>query len=217
MLNTNDGSADTRITNSAKAVGGTMLIHSRANGHLPILVVAFGAATAIAMAAALPAQAKCAPGTANDGGTYLDGWYSSTYSPTGGVYSDIFNYSPWVQPGNLVVAWSMLDVANANAWAQVGWMEVAYGTRYTFTQWMTCINCSAYTDYYSAFGINTYTQYKVLWNNACGGCVSMYAGGTRLEYHYVSWTPNEGQIYGEIHTYSDQMPGAQQQHEDFSN
>lgn len=180
---------------------------------------------ALVLAAALalsgggsPVLAKCNPGEGNNyPTTYMDGWYSFEQSPTGGVYSNILDYSPWVTAGSDVSGWSMLDIRNGSTWAQIGWYEVAYGTRYTFTQWMTCAGCSPNTDFWNPWGTNQYIQYKVLWNNYCSSCLSFYAGGSLYLFQYAQWTPNEGEIFGETKSYSDQMPGAQQYHEDFSN
>ena len=44
-------------------------------------------------------------------------------STPGGVFADILNYSPWVEPGSLATAWTMLTLDKHNAWAQIGWIE----------------------------------------------------------------------------------------------
>lgn len=165
--------------------------------------------------------AKCQPYSndrtrVDDHLMYKDGWYASTYSPTGGVYSDILNYSPWVQPNSEVVAWSMLT--DGPTWAQVGWWESAGGSRQTFGQWSECEGCRPITEFHTpAAQVNTYTEYKVLWNNACSHCISLYAAGTRLWVDTITWTPTIGEVFGEILTLASQMPGAGSYYEDFSN
>lgn len=180
---------------------------------------------ATALLALSPASvlAKCAPGRTNDGVTYKDGWYTSNYAPTGGVYANILNYSPWVYraPGSVGVAWSMLtDTTNPalNTYGQVGWYEVPGGGRQTFAQWRECSTCSLITMFHSpAEPTNQFSEYKVLWNNACTQCLSFYAAGVRYWYDWVGWTPNSAGIFGEITTLATQMPGAGQDHEEFAN
>ena len=109
---------------------------STAGRRVPILLVASLAAAAIVLlggATAKQASAKCQPHRADDGLSYFDSWYRALGYTVGGVYSDILNYSPWVQPGSTVTGWVMLTSSNST-WAQVGWWEDSGGTRHTFVQ-----------------------------------------------------------------------------------
>ena len=46
----------------------------------------------------------CNPQRANNGAYYFDGWSSTPSGTINGVYTEIYNYSPWVYPGNEVYA-----------------------------------------------------------------------------------------------------------------
>ena len=168
------------------------------------------------------ALAKCAPGRPNSATVNWDGWKIAVSAPTGGVYANILNYSPWVYnaPGSVAVGWSMLvDTTDTggSSYGQVGWYEQPGGARKTFAQWRECSTCTLITQFAAAYPTNQYTEYKVLWNNACTSCLSFYAGGTRLWYDWVGYIPNQAQIFGEINNLASQMAGAGQEHEDFSN
>ena len=88
----------------------------------------------VSLEAPLAASAKCQPGRTDNGVYYWTGWTRQDYPAPGASVSDIYNYSPWVQPGSYAYAWTMLNNGGSN-WAQIGWEEAAYGTRYTFTQY----------------------------------------------------------------------------------
>jgi hypothetical protein len=144
----------------------------------------------------------------------------------GGVYAEILNYSPWVEPAldpfgntNIVVGWVMLDTNAGANWAQVGWLEMGYGQRYTFTQLETG-GGPPITHVFAARPTGGYTYYTVLWNNPSGRFSFQYrdSGSTQaitLESPTYTFVPDEAQVAGEITTYSSQMPGVQTDTEGF--
>jgi hypothetical protein len=153
-----------------------------------------------------PTFAKCQPtGRANNHVAYFAGWYRNTVSGLwGGVYSNIKNYSPWVQSGTSTSAWVMLTLKTGGInWAQVGWYEEAGGVRHTFTQWTK--NNTWYTNFYSPKPVNTYTYYTVLWDNLPRW--TFQVAGVTVGLVAASFSPDASQVMGEIHTLSSQMPG----------
>ena len=161
-------------------------------------------ATLIAVSGASAASAKCQPGRTNDGTYYWDGWYRD--SVKGGVYSDILDYSPWVQPGAQgVTAWTMLDENGASLGAQVGWWEVPYGSRHTFVRWSTSPG-HWQTKFYTPLPTGSYSYYTTLWNNK-PGYFSFEVNNTTIDTEVASFTPNQAQISGEIGALDYQMPG----------
>ena len=63
------------------------------------------------------------------------GWVRSGGGTTpGGVYAQIYNYSPWVSgpADDTTSAWTMLD--DGPSWVQVGWIEFPGTDRRTFVQ-----------------------------------------------------------------------------------
>jgi hypothetical protein len=168
----------------------------------------------VGLIAPAPAYAKCQPGRANNGVPYWAGWYRNASSGVlGGVYSNIKNYSPWVQPGSDTMAWVMLTLKSGGTnWAQVGWWEEAYGVRHTFTQWTK--NNTWYTNFWSPQPVNTYTYYTVLWDNLPRW--TFQVGGTTISQVSASFSPNASQVMGEIHTLASQMPGGSGLNEWFS-
>lgn len=159
-------------------------------------------------------------GRSNDYVTYRwDGWYRNPGTTVGGVYSDIYNYSPWVHDlsptASYVAAWVMiLNANNSNDFTQIGWWEYPQGVRYTFT-WTNWQGESQplYT-FMSPQATNTFSYYTVLYNNPSGD-FGFYVNGHLVNTNYIEFTPNAGQVSGETHTADDQMPGGYQNTEDF--
>lgn len=171
--------------------------------------------TALFLAATVgvgPAAAKCQPGRADNGTDYWAGG-SRIRSGITGVYSNILNYDPWVQPGSQSLAWVMLTKSTDHrVWAQVGYWENANDSRYTFTQYTSEPNKWWTGFYWPPEPENTYTYYKVTYD---GSNWRFYAAGDLLNYKVATFVPNEAQIFGETHTLADQMPGALQKWEWF--
>lgn len=161
---------------------------------------------------AAPVLAKCQPGRTNNGTVYWDGWYRSSSGTVGGVYSDILNYSPWVEPNNEVMAWTMLNNGGSN-WAQVGWWEYAGGTRSTFVQWTTSPGHWS-TKFWTPQSVGSYSYYTTLYGNTPGD-FTFEVNGSTIDKETASFTPNDAQNYGEIHTLADQMPGGYNANEVF--
>lgn len=191
------------------------------------------AATGICVASlgiAAPANAWCDPHSVDPGrvttnNVYFDGWQVNGGSNTvGGVYSNIWNYDPYVDPAtDYTYAWVMLTQHHSPGvdvpLAQVGWVKWSSGLRKT----MVMIHSvggpysEAFTD--TPKPINTYTYYQVLYNNT-PGYVTFWVAGTKV-FSWPNWfVPNEAQVYGETHSFRSQMPGGYQSslyYEDFFN
>lgn len=164
--------------------------------------------------AATSALAKCQPNRTDNGVTYFDGWYNDA-AEVDGVYSTILNYSPWVQPSSTVAAWSMLTQAGGGEYAQVGWLEFAYGTRYTFAQWT--VGSGGYqTKFWSPESTGSYTTYVVDWTHSAD-TFTFQLNGNSIDTEVSDFFPQEAQVMGEIQTLADQMPGGGNDSEDFSN
>jgi hypothetical protein len=161
------------------------------------------------------AHAKCRPNRPNDGTTYWDGRTRQPGVALHGVTSWILNYSPWVQPGSAVTAWSMLTRAPAySQWAQIGWLEWAYDERVTLVQYTPHDKWEGITTvYFPAEDLGVSTEYRVeFWSNQ----FHFYLDGTYLGAGAVNWSPNEAQLAGEIKTLASQMPGGINANEWFS-
>ena len=76
---------------------------------LSTIVVVLSIGTTAVVSGASAASAKCKPNRPNDGKTYWDGREHIPGGNAGGVYSDIYNYSPWARSPQGVVAWTMLN------------------------------------------------------------------------------------------------------------
>jgi hypothetical protein len=150
--------------------------------------------------------------------TRWDGWqYNGGSNTVGGVYSKIWNYSPYVSTdnsGDFAYSWTMLTVDHAVGvsapYVQIGWVEFPYGARHTMIQWYHVGDANPSTRYWDPpKSVNTYTYYDVLYNNR-PGVFSFVVGGVDLgsSYDISAWfTPTEAQAYGETLSLADQMPG----------
>lgn len=175
-----------------------------------VAVLSMGTAAAVSGASA--ANAKCKPNRPNDGKAYWDGWERTPNSTVGGVYSDIYNYSPWVRDTVGVTAWVMLN-NGSDHWAQTGWLESTGGVRYTFVQW-TDSGGTAHEKWFSAQPVGSFSYYTTLWNNPSGK-FSFQVNSRTIDTESAAFTPNEAEIFGEIPSLWNQMPGATQNHENF--
>ena len=152
----------------------------------------------------------------NNGQVYFAGWERTPGGNVGGGYSNILNYSSWVQPGSRTVAWVGLSKDPSTAeWAQVGWHEYPGDVRNTFVQWTVGPGQYITPHLPAAEPVNAYTYYTVLWNYEPGK-FTFYAAGRRLEGVNASFTPNQGENFGEIKTLASQMPGGYSNPEYFS-
>jgi hypothetical protein len=146
----------------------------------------------------------------------------------GGVYAKTLNYSPWVQPGSTVFAWSMLQQAgNAYLYGQIGWIEFGGGQRFTFveannsgtptgTWWRMTMapdpigSSSYYTTLFNPYNPSDPTSRgNLTWqDNGVDPTGGWYYG--------TGWSPTEALVAGEIHNQADQMPGGVNQNETFT-
>jgi hypothetical protein len=167
------------------------------------------------------AFASCNPGRAYNGIVYyFDGMYSP-YEVSGEATADsanIYNYAhPYVYPGNGDFAWVMLVDESTN-YVQVGWVNDP--GRDTFTEWTIkgslggsdfaiTPQAQGTTSWYEVDtdGSGVSTDYCFFVNGSeVGGCTGI-----------IGWFAEGGQDFDEIHTIADQMPGAVDQPEVWSN
>lgn len=88
-------------------------------------------------------------------------------------------------------------------YAQVGWIEYFSDQRNTFVQYTAPQLPSYMTYWYPPQAEDTFTQYRVeYWGN-----FNYYVGSMGLGYSPNYFTPNQGQISGEITNLQSQMPG----------
>lgn len=183
-------------------------------GRFGALMAALVVTGALLVAAAPSALASCAPGRTNDGLTYLDGWYNKS-STVEGVVSDVLNYSPYVYPGSVAAAWTMLTIYDVSLWAQVGWLKFS-GSRYTFVQYKYGTGPTDYdTFFYGADPTGSYSDYLTLYDPQAAQ-FDFYDNGIYLMSEPAEWIPNSAQVFGEIHTLADQMPGGYYDPDNFS-
>ncbi len=162
----------------------------------------------------LPALASCDPSRSDDGLSYFDGWYRDppgTYLAKA-VYSSILNYNPFVHSGaNDTSAWSMLFLTGSKYYAQVGWLKSPNGTRNTFVEFVYLPDGRYRTDTFPPDSTGTYHTYKVTVRTR-DGFVDYYDDGNDIDESPQFADYNEGQIFGEIHTLANQMPGGKNNH-----
>jgi hypothetical protein len=164
------------------------------------------------MVSAAPVAAKCNPGRGDNHVNGFAGWYRVPGGTVGGVLADIYDYSPWVNNGVGVSAWTMLN--NGGQYAQIGWVEYLYNYRVTFVQFT---HDGTYTEneYFGSAAGQTH-RYTTLYNNIPGDFSFLYSGSL-MEHDHATFVPNEAEMHGENQTAANQMPGAVQLHETFRN
>jgi hypothetical protein len=129
-----------------------------------------------------------------------------------GVYSDILNYSPWVQPNDpgkpahAGSGWVMLDNdTSPYHYSQVGWWEFPGSTRQTFNQYTYN---GTFTNTWSPQPTGYFTYYELTWYTSLGEhVVDVYVGGSQVAEQQVDFTPIRADAQGEINTLASQMPG----------
>lgn len=147
-------------------------------------------------------------------GYALDGWETNPNVPLGGVYADIYNYSPWVQQGSLVDAFVMLADNDAH-WAQVGWIEHPNGIRSSFYEARQANGQIDENVYLTPYPEGSTHLYEVLYNNT-PGYYTFYIDGQLLIEFQLGFTPTNAQEFGEVHNWKDQMAGSTSQFEVFA-
>lgn len=167
-----------------------------------------------------PASAKCWPNRVNNQVGYHNGWYTWNGSAWGGIYGQIFEYSPWVQPDPLAQFWSSAWVmlnwpSGAGSWAQIGWVEFQGDDRRMFSQ-VLLVNGDGLTRYGDPQPLGTYPYYSVLYNNVPGYFTFFVNGFEIVDWrHYSDFVPTYATISGEINTLATQMPGGYNTSEGF--
>ncbi len=104
----------------------------------------------------------------------------------------------------------MLTRQDHTNWAQIGWREYAYDERYTYVQY-TYLGV-AYTHLYNPpEPEGQFSRYTVLYDPGVYPNPPTWRfqvnGVTKKTVSSLQWTPDEGQIAGEIHTLASQMAG----------
>ena len=121
-----------------------------------------------------------------------------------GVYSQLWNYAPFVPSGQVSYAWVMLTKSASYTWAQVGNYQSTVHGREVHVQYDD--GARPWHDFtYSALPVNTFTPYTVGYG---AGTFSFSANGTLLLTHAASWTPTFAQISSEITSLNTQLMGA---------
>jgi len=148
--------------------------------------------------------------------SHWDGWkYNGAGQNIGGVYADIWNYSPWVWPagnsGDYSAAWTMLTTDHPYqtdaGFAQIGWYEKQGGARSTFTQFHE-YGGGFRTLLYAPQAVNTYSYYDTFYNPSTNAITfQVNSSGIGETYYPQTFVPGEGQVSGETHTLASQMPG----------
>lgn len=167
---------------------------------------------------------KCYISRGNDNQAYADGWSNYPGFRVGGIYSNVTNYSPWVDPqylrygvSNYVTALEVLYDANSHVWA-MGWEEFWKGQRDTPIY---------YTDNYGdvlvkelpAEPVGSSTEYKILYENTPGQ-FTYFEDGVQVDHEsdfQQKFEPIAALEDGEILTASSQMPGAKLSYQQFGN
>lgn len=157
----------------------------------------------------------CNPGRSNNYLTYyFDGAFSQDTGSSGtpgGVYASISNYSPWVSAANSgddSSEWVMLDQQppSTGLWVQIGWVEFAGAQRDTFDEYSLGPG-AFHDDYYAPFSINSNHTYEVTYNPNSEYAFNMEVDGNYYNDQINIFTPNDAQIFAEIHTQASQIPG----------
>lgn len=172
-------------------------------------------------------SAKCDPGRSNDYYTRRNVGSQRTASSNtvGGVYAYIENYSPWIYPvtsaDSHAASWVMVRQQSTQLYAQVGWKEIPYGSRWTFVEWKNELNQTEHRDNFSPQSQTTGSSYyAVLYDPSTDVWTFQVAGSTILTvqgYDVSDFNRNAGQITGETHSRADQMPGGYSSPMEFTN
>jgi hypothetical protein len=154
-----------------------------------------------------PAAAKCQPppSRGDDGKFYQDGWTRPNAGAVGGVYANILNYSPWVQPGRpQTTDWTMVYQQFSTNHAQLGWWEDAGGARHTYLEWT---HDGTYSQHFKdPYATGSYTYYDTE-DHPNGSSFVFYTAGSFWESQTAQWAPDSGAAAGEVWTSASQMPG----------
>jgi hypothetical protein len=160
-----------------------------------LTIAATGPATALA---------SCNPGRSNNGAFYSTGRGLNVGARTGGIYSNILNYSPYVYTGKQTQAWAILSDASNHVY-DVGWLQMSSGTRYTVVQW-TDTSGVAHQKTFSPQPVGAYTYYTVLYDNPTGH-MSFQVNNSTIDTENNQFMPTVGLVEGAINTLASQMPG----------
>jgi hypothetical protein len=150
-----------------------------------------------------------------------DGWEHDLTSGLGGVYSDLWTYSPWVDPAHsgsgdeYVSEWTMLARYHAApSFAQVGWDERPSSSRHNFYQIYQNGIEQAGLELPSS-GVDHFHYYATLFGKYAGSYSFQIDGNDvhdpntgALVTYAPGYTPQEAFLSGETHNLADQMPGA---------
>ena len=195
---------------ACRRIAGALTKRRRKGGYIAVAVVVVLPVGLLAHP--LSVAAKCQPGRSNNGVVYVDGFARSNGgAPVTGVWSSILNYSPWVQPGSSVLGLVALFDQIGSDYAFIGWREDAGGQRETWWQWN-----GPYSSGYghgTAQPVGQHTNYTVYDSNAN---FTFQVASQTVDTESPGFSPVSANVYGEIETLADQMPGAVQAPEDWN-
>ena len=111
---------------------------------------------------------------------------------SGGVYSTMKVYSPWVPSGGISYAWVMLPGSGANHWAQFGPYEVVGGTRHNTAQYA---DGGAPVQFdFAADAIGSSHTFTVLYDPSSKYFTWQHVGNSVLHRQLTSYVPMGAQI-----------------------
>jgi hypothetical protein len=167
-------------------------------------------AIATLLASPLTVLASCVPPRSDDKTYYQVFVQQDPGISLNGVYSQEWNYVPYVPSGKISYGWVMLTKSASYTWAQVGNYKY-YNGREVLVQFDDGAP-PAHDFGFTAEPQNTFTPYDVGYG---AGTFSFSANGVLLMTHTASWTPTFGQISSEINSRSAQLMGADYNEEEY--
>ena len=179
-----------------------------------LILISTGAALILTAAlslpgdSAVPAIAQCNPNRPNDAIDYYDGWQRGLGSDIGGIYSQIFNYSPYVSTSGFSTQYVKLKASSlSNLEASLGWRQ--YDTaRLTWGQYRLSSTSSLAFFTAPAQPLYTWTYYTVWYDRKYPGKLTFQVNGSTIATRTnVQWVPRYSDAFGQITTQANQMPG----------
>jgi hypothetical protein len=158
------------------------------------------------------AQASCNPGRTPSSGNWWDGWQSVPGGTVGGVYSTLTNYTPYVYGNSIGAIWVLVFDPTIDWYAQDGWYAQP-GSGYTGSGFLEYVNTAGQQIRYGiVFPNGSTTTYAVLYNCPSSGMVTFEFAGSEILQVRVGFTPDDGQIMGEVTNFANQMVGGTSDH-----
>lgn len=163
------------------------------------------------------AFAWCNPNRIDNQTPAYDGWYNYVQSQcnVGGTYANFSLYDPYVNDTDSS-AWTMILNTSSGHYAQIGYLAKpgSPGPETGFTEY----DAGPFTHDYHEFPMPTQwsAEFKVLYGNTPGK-ITMYANGALKRTDNAGFTPDQGQQFSEVQSWSDQHFGDSSNHLRISN